>query len=258
LSPYIFKAIQSRWENTDTDFSFLQNSQQLLFRGIEVFTEALIYSNLFTVKRKKGRVISDIPSLHRLTIMNHKYPFVCTILNGVKYFGVPQYFFRLSLTSAVESVPVCRIQWIHLHTVKSTRNCSIGYIRQDNWTAWLPHPVMENPYISFNSLLPSRFALSYTRRDSETSAYNINVAFVALDAENLGSHAEDNFYYDFGDNMFPNFPNSKNANIQVLEHDDDNSSGSDEAENEAETETNIDISELRKYISPTLINFMRT
>ena len=39
------------------------------------------------------------------------------------YFGIPTYFFRASFTSAIEDVPIVKVQWIPYITVEHFRTC---------------------------------------------------------------------------------------------------------------------------------------
>ena len=80
---------------------------------------------------------------------------------GVKYFGMVKYFFRLNYTNGVQSVPICAVQWIDFNIEKDSINCIIGRIPMSSWNELIPHPTLKNkPFISFNDLQPSRFALS--------------------------------------------------------------------------------------------------
>ena len=65
---------------------------------VQVYTKALIFSNVFksTVERRHHR--PQLPlSLFALSSTSHKNSFVSTIIDGVPYFGIPLYFFRLTL-----------------------------------------------------------------------------------------------------------------------------------------------------------------
>ena len=57
-------------------------------------------------------------------------------------------------------------------------------------------------YVSFDDIQPSRYALSFVPSVNIRDDF-MAVAFVALDSEKLGEHVNDNYHYDFGDNMFP-------------------------------------------------------
>ncbi len=63
-------------------------------------------------------------------LINFNY---CYFNLGVKYFGVIKYFFRLDYTTAVQSVPICAVQWIQFNAVKDTINCVIGQIPMNSW-----------------------------------------------------------------------------------------------------------------------------
>ena len=94
-----------------------------------------------------------------------------------------------------------------------------------SWHDIIPHPIaaLRNmPFISFNDLQPSRYALSYILNPNRRALW-MEVAFMALDSEKLGEHADDAFHYDFGDNMFPHFKENRKTK-SVFEEED----GSDE------------------------------
>ena len=70
-----------------------------------------------------------------------------------------------------------------------------------SWNEWSDHPILSR-FIAFSDLQPSRYALSYVNQPNPR-AYNIEVAFIALDSENLGELVNDCYHTDFGDNQFP-------------------------------------------------------
>ena len=93
-----------------------------------------------------------------------------------------KYFFRLDYASAVQSVPVCAVHWIHFNVVKDSMNCVIGEIPMQSWHELIPHPTLKSKtFISLNDLQPSRFALSYVTNPNRR-AYWMEVAFIALDS----------------------------------------------------------------------------
>ena len=168
-----------------------------------------------------------------------------------------RYFFRLDYTSAVQSVPVCAVHWIHFNIVKDSNNCTIGQIPMQSWHEWMPHPTLKNqPFISFNDLQPSRFALSYVP-NLNRRAYWMEVAFLALDSEKLGEHVEDAFHYDFGDNMFPHFKGNRKTKSVFEEQDgsDDEDLEEDE-EKEAGIKRRRALSKLKQFIPQSIIDFM--
>jgi len=108
------------------------------------------------------------------------------------------------------------------------------------------------PFISFNDLQPSRYALSYIP-NSNRRAFWMEVAFMALDSEKLGEHADDAFHYDFGDNMFPHFKENRKTK-SVFEEED----GSDEdLEEQEENGLNRNkLSNLTEYIPQSIVEFI--
>ncbi len=166
-----------------------------------------------------------------------------------------KYFFRLEYTSGVQSVPLCAVQWIEFNVVKDTINCVIGQIPMQSWNEITPHPLarLRNvPFISFNDLQPSRFALSYLPNPNQRS-YWMEVAFIALDSEKLGEHVEDAYYLDFGDNIFPLYKANRKTK-SVFEEED----GSDEED--LEEEENIlrrnTLTNLKQYIPQSIVDFI--
>ena len=91
--------------------------------------EALIYSNLFKVKINKRNDKISKPTLKEMQDNpRHHLPFFSTTQRGVRYFGNPQYFFRLDFTSGIENVAICCVQWIHFVEEVKHDNCSISTI----------------------------------------------------------------------------------------------------------------------------------
>ena len=189
-----------------------------------MYTQALIHSNLFDSKINHHGGLKEL-TLSEMALTKYKKPFVCAIIEGTKQFGMVKYFFRFDNTSGVQSVPLCAVQWIHFDVIKDTINCVIGRIAMPSWHETMPHPIaaLRNmPFISFNDLQPSRYALSYIPNPNRR-AYWMEVAFMALDSEKLGEHVDDAFHYDFGDNLFPHYKENRKTK-SVFEEED----GSDE------------------------------
>ena len=135
---------------------------------------------------------------------------------GCKYFGIVKYFFRLTYTSAIKSVPICAVHWINFENLKDSISCSIGRIPQEvYWNTLEKHPTLKNmEFISFNDILPSRFAMSYVQETNIRASW-INVAFIALDAEKLG--LDNKVHVDFGDNKFSHYLGNKKTTSLDLE-----------------------------------------
>jgi hypothetical protein len=67
-----------------------------------------------------------------------------------------------------------------------------------DWLEWSAHPKLSS-FIAFNDLQPSRYAMSFIEEPNHR-AYKVQLAFIALDAENFGELANDYYHTDFGDN----------------------------------------------------------
>ena len=63
-------------------------------------------------------------------------------------------------------------------------------------------------YVLFDDIQPSHYALSFVPSVNIRDDF-MAVAFVALDSEKLGEHVNDNYHYDFSDNMFPHYLGNK-------------------------------------------------
>ena len=126
----------------------------------------------------------------------------------------------------------------------------------DAWHEFLPHPMgilKKMPFISFNDLQPSRYALSFVPNDNRRS-YWMEVAFIALDSEKLDDNPEDSFYCDFGDNMFPRYKENK-ATKSIYEDDSSDDDGNlEEQKVELNRET---LSNLRETIPSSIIESIR-
>jgi len=175
------------------------------------------------------------------------YFLIILVFAGIKYFGILKYFFRLSYTSGVQSVPVCAVQWIHFNVLKDSINCSIGQIAMQSWHELIPHQILKNkPFISFLDLLPSRFALSYIPNHNRRSSW-MEVAFIALDSEKLGEHVDDAYYLDFGDNIFPHFKGNRKTKSVFEEEDDSDEEIDDDCKK---------LSYLNEFIPRSIIEFL--
>ena len=154
---------------------------------------------------------------------------------------------------------MCYVKWIHfsITEVSSLRHCCIGTIPQMHWLSHEisdVHPIIRNPFVSYDDLLPTRYALSYIKQTNPT-AYNVHCAFVALDSHQLGEHVDDNFHYDFGDNKFLYFKGtSKNLSIMYSNSNDD--SDSDDEEDRESTLQLEDLLVVSKYIPSTVLSFL--
>ena len=202
-----------------------------------------------------NRFIINVFSMYYQCIFNvismYFQCFVNVMFTGVKYFGIVKYFFRLDYTSAVLSVPICAVQWIHFILVKDSVSCSIGQVPMKSWHEVLPHPTMNiHPFISFNDLQPSRYALSYVPNENRRS-YWMEVAFMALDSEKLGEHVDDDYHLDFGDNMFPHFKGNRKTKSVFEEQD-----GSDDEDLEDGDSIRNPLHNLKEFVPQSILDFI--
>ncbi len=137
-----------------------------------------------------------------------------------------------------------------------------------DWLSWNAHPKMSS-FIAFNDLQPSRYAMSYIE-ESNHNAYTVQVAFIALDSENLGELVNDGFHTDFGDNKFPYYKD--NTNVQIVESSSEKYKSSNDSDEESECsdddynheDVNIDpavlsdveVARLNKYIPQSMLQFL--
>ena len=191
------------------------------------------------------RCINNVFSMYYQCIFN---------VLGVKYFGMVKYFFRLNYTNGVQSVPICAVQWIDFNMEKDSINCIIGRIPMSSWNELIPHPTLKNkPFISFNDLQPSRFALSYIPNKNK-HAYHMEVSFMALDSEKLGEHVDDAYHFDFGDNMFPHYKgNRKTKSVFEEQDEDDSDSELEESELQVRRKT---LNKLKEFMPQSILDFI--
>ena len=116
----------------------------------------------------------------------------------------------------------------------------------------LPNGKILGPFISFNDLQPSRYALSYDEVVN-INAYYVNVTFIALDSKDLGEDVNDHFHHDFGDNMFPYFgdSNPKATNQNDIEEED-----IDNIDHNPSVLSIADMNSLKKYIPVSVILYL--
>jgi hypothetical protein len=169
---------------------------------------------------------------------------------------VVKYFFRLDYTSAVQSVPICAVNWIHFNVIKDSMNCVIGEIPMQSWHELIPHPTLKSKtFISLNDLQPSRFALSYVTNPNRR-AYWMEVAFMALDSEKLGEHVDDAYHLDFADNIFPHYKGNK-KNKSVFEEQDDSDNEEEDIEEGLAGLNRRTLSNLKEFIPPSILEFLK-
>jgi hypothetical protein len=117
------------------------------------------------------------------------------------YYGFPTFFFRASLTSSVEDVPMLKVQWIPYIAVEHFRTCSVGRITVAHWHKQNLCATDLNPYISMQELSSSRYAISY--QPIKSGDVYVEMAFIALDGDCL--NASTGYCHDFGDNQISHF-----------------------------------------------------
>ena len=145
-------------------------------------------------------------------------------------FGCPRYFFRFDLTSAINSIPIAYCDWVQFIATKFTRTTFMGLITYGEWTSGPIKRVNVNPFISLDTILPSRFVMAYEKTDKFLHIHQkLDVAFISLDIERLGDNTDDGCCSDFGDNKL-RYLRSKGENIDESYYDEDsdtviNSSG---------------------------------
>ena len=144
---------------------------------------------------------------------------------------------------------VC-VKWISFILDKRDRTTFIGRVRLIDWNTW-PPPNDMNPFIGTTTLQPSRYALAFTP-PTNLSVY-VDIAFIALDAENLCEINDDKFTTDFGDNIFPQFKGRASHNLQA-EIDDDSI---DDQANELPEHASGETFEIPKaYLPPSVLTFL--
>ena len=142
------------------------------------------------------------------------------------------------------------VQWIPFVLDQINRTTFIGRISVAHWNKWPEITIKKlNPFIATTNLQPSRYAMAY---DPPTdSSIFVDIAFIALDAENLCETNNDKFTTDFGDNKFPYFKGRASQHHQQhLEEDN---------EDDSNQETNVAaVAEGAQEIYETLRNFLPT
>ena len=166
------------------------------------------------------------------------------------HFAMPRYFFRGQCTSGIVNIAMACVKWIPFILDKRDRNTFIGRIQKSNWNAW-PLILSDNfQFISTATLQPSRYALAYMP-PNQLSVY-VDIAFIALDAENLGESSEDKFTTDFGDNKLPYYKGRASYKFKE-EHDEESDDDLDGPPEHATGET-FDV--LKTYLPKSVLTFL--
>ena len=117
------------------------------------------------------------------------------------------------------------------------------------------HPNVSS-FIAFSDIQPSRYALSYIEEPNE-NAYNVKVAFIAVDSENLGEMVNDQFHTDFGDNKFPYFKGNTNVRIDLDKFkNDDNCDDSDEDDDSGTAASDDGVPNINKFVPPSIVQYL--
>ncbi len=142
------------------------------------------------------------------------------------------------------------VDWItSFRVLKQTGYTFLGNIPLSKWNNRTePDSNSFNPFIETCQLRPSRFALAYIP-PTNLSVY-VDIAFVALDNENLHENNED--HYDFGDNKFPYYKGNVNKRLE------ESFEREDSDEEDSEYVTNVDVDSLYKYIPKNVLRFLTT
>jgi hypothetical protein len=122
-----------------------------------------------------------------------------------------------------------------------------------DWLDWSEHKKAPS-FVSFDDLVPSRYAMSFIE-PLNPNAYNVNVAFIALDAENLGELVNHSYHTDFGDNVLPYFKSNTNQSITLSS---DSSEDEDDISEDykAHCLSDEDVERIHKYIPPSVLRYL--
>ena len=135
-----------------------------------------------------------------------------------------------------------------------------------DWLQLSAHPTM-SMFIALKDLQPSRYAMSFIEEPNHR-AYRVQVAFIALDAENLGELVNDHFHTDFGDNKFPYYKGNTNVRIDTKRYQKakkdyscgDSSSDSESSSDEVDIDPTVlgpeDIVRVNKFIPQSILGFL--
>jgi hypothetical protein len=109
-------------------------------------------------------------------------------------FGVPRFFFRFNLTSAISQQPYGYVHWSMFKVTKCHRTSFEGTMTRHEWTTGPSQRPRINPFCYIEDVIPSRFALGF---DEDALEFH----FMALDPERVGlENIEVPQVCDFGDN----------------------------------------------------------
>jgi len=123
-----------------------------------------------------------------------------------------------------------------------------------DWLEWTEHKIAPT-FISFDDLVPSRYALSFVQQ-SNPNAYNVNVAFIALDAENLGELVNHSYHTDFGDNVLPYYKSNTNRMINISSETSDSSEDEDSEDGQTGRLNVEDLARIHKFMPPSILTYL--
>jgi len=141
------------------------------------------------------------------------------------------------------------VQWIPFILDVQNRTTSHGRIFLTIWNQWPErNSITLNPFVSTISLSPSRFALAFIPPTAGT--VYVDVAFIALDAENLCEESEDQYTHDFGDNKFPFYKGNNSIRLteELIDEDNPINHESDQQVQQCFV--------LKEYIPPSVLRFL--
>ena len=98
-------------------------------------------------------------------------------------FGIARYFFRLSMTSAIETVPFAYVNWCLYRSMKCTQTYFEGTMTEHEWTTGPSMKDNISPFVVLDHVVPSRFVLAY---DAVNDDDTLDIAFLALDGKRVG------------------------------------------------------------------------
>ena len=121
-------------------------------------------------------------------------------------FGIPRYFFRFNLTSAMSNLPYGYVHWSVFKVSRCHRTSFEGSMTRREWTTGPAARENINPFCYIEDVIPSRFALGF---DVDT----LEVHFMAVDPERVGlENIEVPQVCDFGDNSLDYLTRSGHTN----------------------------------------------
>ena len=74
-------------------------------------------------------------------------------------FGVPRFFFRINLTSAISAQPYAYVHWVMFKLHRCHRSSFEGTMTRREWTTGPKQRDNINPFCYIEDVIPSRFAL---------------------------------------------------------------------------------------------------